>query len=280
LSEPRPLLDIDDIDVYFGKRRSKRQVIRSAAFHVAAGEIVGLIGESGSGKSTIARAVLGLADVSRGHIHIGGEEVTRFSASQWRDFRRRGVVQYVFQDPSRSLDADLTIADSIAEPLRIRGGLSRAEIDAAVRAFAAKVLLDEALLPRFPGEISGGQRQRASIARALITQPRLIILDEPVTALDAANRVQVLASLIALRSEDVGLLYISHDLGSVAGITDRTAVLYQGSVVESDETSELVNNPQHPYTRLLVGSAPTLSGPPLDRRQRSELRAELELLSA
>lgn len=280
MSEAQRLLDIDGIDVHFGKRRSKRHVIRSAGFRVGAGEIVGLIGESGSGKSTIARAVLGLAEVARGDIHIGGENVTRFSASQWRAFRRRGVVQYVFQDPSRSLDADISIFDSIAEPLRIRGGSSRADIAETVREFATKVRLDEALLSRFPDELSGGQRQRASIARALITRPRLIILDEPVTALDAANRVQVLSSLTALRTQDVGLLYISHDLGSVAGITDRTVVLYQGSVVESGATSEIVNNPQHPYTRLLVGSAPTLSGLPLDRHERRELRAELELLSA
>lgn len=280
MSEIQPLLEIDGIDVFYGKRRTKRQVVRSAGLRVGAGEIVGLIGESGSGKSTIARAVLGLVDVAGGRVHIGGEEVTKFSRSQWRAFRRRGVVQYVFQDPLRSLDADLPIIDSISEPLRIRGGMSRANISEAVLTFAARVKLDEALLSRYPGELSGGQRQRASIARALITRPRLIILDEPVTALDAANRVQVLASLTALRSDDVGLLYISHDLGSVAGITDRTAVLYQGSVVESSETSELVNNPQHAYTRLLVGSAPTLSGPPLDRRQRGELRAELELLSA
>jgi peptide/nickel transport system ATP-binding protein len=185
------------------------------------------------------------------------------------------VVQYVFQDPLRSLDADMLIADSIAEPLRIRGGLSRAGIADAVQRYAARVNLDEALLTRFPGEISGGQRQRAAIARALITQPRLLILDEPVSALDAVNRVQVLASLTSLRSEGVGLLYISHDLGSVAGITDRTVVLYQGAVVESGATRQLVTSPRHPYTRLLVGSAPTLSGLPLDRRQRDELRAEL-----
>lgn len=280
MSSSQALLDIDDIDVHFGKLRNKRQVIRSAGFRVNAGEIVGLIGESGSGKSTIARAVVGLVDVSAGHIRVAGEDVTEFSGSQWRSFRRRGVVQYVFQDPLRSLDSDMLIADSIAEPLRIRGGLSRASVADAVRTYAAKVQLDEELLSRFPGEISGGQRQRAAIARALITRPRLIILDEPVSALDAANRVQVLDTLTALRSDDVGLVYISHDLGSVAGITDRTVVLYEGAVVESDVTSELVNNPQHPYTRLLVGSAPTLSGTPLDRRQRSELRAELELLSA
>jgi ABC-type glutathione transport system ATPase component len=271
----RSFLDIQDIDVHYGKRRGKRHIIRSAGLRVGTGEIVGLVGESGSGKSTIARAVLGLVGVSAGHIRIGDEDVTTFSSSQWRAFRRRGVVQYVFQDPLRSLDADMLISDSIAEPLRIRGGLSRAGIAQAVRTFAARVNLDEALLTRFPGEISGGQRQRAAIARALITQPRLLILDEPVSALDAVNRVQVLASLTDLRSAGVGLLYISHDLGSVAGITDRTVVLYQGAVVESGVTREVVNHPRHPYTRLLVGSAPTLSGMPLDRRQRNELRAEL-----
>jgi ABC-type glutathione transport system ATPase component len=275
LSEVQPFLDIDDIDVHYGKRRSKRHVIQSAGFEVGTGEIVGLIGESGSGKSTIARAVLGLVGVSRGRIRVGDDDVTKFSASRWRAFRRRGVVQYVFQDPLRSLDADTLIADSIAEPLRIRGGLSRAGIAGAVRTYAAKVNLDEALLTRFPGEISGGQRQRAAIARALITQPRLLILDEPVSALDAVNRVHVLATLTSLRSEGVGLLYISHDLGSIAGITDRTVVLYEGAVVESGVTRQLVTHPQHPYTRLLVGSAPTLSGTSLDRRQRDELRVEL-----
>jgi len=278
LSEAHALLDVENIDVHYGRRRSKKEIIRSAGFQVGAGEIVGLIGESGSGKSTIARAVLGLVGVHHGHIRVSGQDVTTFSGSQWRDFRRRGVVQYVFQDPLRSLDGDLLIFDSIAEPLRIRGGASRSAVAETVRTYAEKVNLDEPLLQRYPGELSGGQRQRAAMARALITQPRLIILDEPVSALDAASRVQVLDSLLALRSDDVGLLYISHDLGSVAGITDRTVVLYQGSVVESGLTSALVRNPQHPYTRLLVGSAPTLSGTPLDRGQRSALRAELELL--
>jgi ABC-type microcin C transport system duplicated ATPase subunit YejF len=276
LSEVQPFLDIDDIDVHYGKRRSKRHVIQSASFAVGTGEIVGLIGESGSGKSTIARAVLGLVGVSRGHIRVGGEDLTEFSAARWRAFRRRGVVQYVFQDPLRSLDPDQLIADSIAEPLRIRGGLSRAGIAEAVRTYAARANLDEALLTRFPGEISGGQRQRAALARALIMQPRLLILDEPVSALDAVNRVQVLATLTSLRAEGVGLLYISHDLGSVAGIADRTVVLYEGAVVESGVTRQVVTDPQHPYTRLLVGSAPTLAGLPLDRRQRDELRAELQ----
>jgi ABC-type glutathione transport system ATPase component len=269
------LLDIDAIDVHYGRRRNRRQVLSAVTLAIRAGEILGLIGESGSGKTTVARAVLGLAPVTAGRITVGGEEVTKFGGSQWRGFRLRGVAQYVFQDPLRSLDADAAIGDSIAEPLRITRFGSGAEIEQRVKEYAAKVLLDEALLTRFPGEISGGQRQRAAVARALVTGPRLLILDEPVSALDAASRVQVLAGFAGLRREGIAQLYISHDLGSVAGICDRTAVLYQGKIVESGPTAEIVNNPQHPYTRLLVGTAPTLRGTPIDREARAQLRAEL-----
>lgn len=278
MPETPPLLNVEKVHVAFGKRRGRKQVIEAVDLQVHAGEIVGLIGESGSGKTTIARAVLGLAHAAGGRISIAGEDVTGFSASQWRDFRRRGVVQYVFQDPLRSLDPDVLIGDSISEPLRIRGGLSKDQIKAAVLAQAAEVRFDEHLLRRYPAEISGGQRQRAAIARALITQPKLIILDEPVSALDAATRVQVLEMLLSLRSDSVGLLYISHDIGSVIGITDRTYVLYRGMVVEHGETRALATTPDHVYTRLLIGSTPTLSGKALDREQRRELRDELESL--
>jgi ABC-type glutathione transport system ATPase component len=279
LPDTSPLLNVENVDVAFGKRRARKNVIDSVDLQVRAGEIVGLIGESGSGKTTIARAVLGLAPVAGGQIRVAGEEVTDFSGSQWRDFRRRGVVQYVFQDPLRSLDPDVLIGDSISEPLRIRGGVSKDEIRAAVCAQAAEVRLDEQLLNRFPAEISGGQRQRAAIARALISQPKLIILDEPVSALDAATRVQVLEMLLSLRSDSVGLLYISHDIGSVIGITDRTYVLYRGKVVEHGATTTLGAAPKHLYTRLLIGSTPTLTGKALDSAERRELRAELETLA-
>jgi len=275
LSDTVPLLDIGAIDVHYGKRRNKRQVLSSVSLQVRAGEIVGLIGESGSGKSTVARAIIGLAQVTAGQITVAGNEVTKFRSNQWRSFRRRGFVQYVFQDPLRSLDGDQLIGDSIAEPLRITRAGSRAEIDQRVKEYAAKVRLDEELLSRFPAEISGGQRQRAAVARALVTEPKLLILDEPVSALDAANRVQVLGGFAGLRSDGIAMLYISHDLGSVAGICDRTAVLYQGQIVEYGPTAEIVKNPQHPYTRLLVGSAPTLRGTPIDRKVRAQLRAEL-----
>ena len=280
MSEINSLLTVETIDVAFGKRRARKLVVDSVNLRVQPGEIVGLIGESGSGKSTIARAVLGLAPVAKGQIHVAGEEVTGFSGSQWRDFRRRGVVQYVFQDPLRSLNPDLLIGDSISEPLRIRGGPSKDGIRAAVQGQAAQVRLDEELLSRYPGEVSGGQRQRAAIARALISQPKLIILDEPVSALDAATRVQVLDMLVRLRSETVGLLYISHDIGSVAGITDRTYVLHRGRVVEQGVTRTVATAPEHPYTRLLIGSVPTLTGESLDAAQRRELRDEVDALAA
>jgi ABC-type glutathione transport system ATPase component len=269
------LLDVRAVDVHYGKRRNKRQVLSAVSLQVRAGEIVGLIGESGSGKSTVARAIIGLAPVTAGQITVAGNAVTKFRRNQWRSFRRGGFVQYVFQDPLRSLDADVLVADSIAEPLRITRAGSRAEIEQRVNEYAARARLDQELLSRFPAEISGGQRQRAAVARALVTEPKLLILDEPVSALDAANRVQVLGSFAGLRSEGIAMLYISHDLGSVAGICDRTAVLYQGRIVESGPTTEIVNNPRHPYTRLLVGSAPTLHGTPIDRKARAQFRAEL-----
>ena len=275
MSDDAPLLDVGAIDVHYGKRRNKRQVLSAVSLQVRAGEIVGLIGESGSGKSTVARAIIGLAPVTGGQITVAGNEVTQFRRNQWRSFRRGGFVQYVFQDPLRSLDADVLVVDSIAEPLRITRAGSRAEIEQRVKEYAARVRLDEELLSRFPAEISGGQRQRAAVARALVTEPKLLILDEPVSALDAANRVQVLGSFAGLRSDGIAMLYISHDLGSVAGICDRTAVLYQGRIVEYGPTTEIVRNPQHPYTRLLVGSAPTLHGTPVERKTRDQLRAEL-----
>ncbi len=272
-----PLLEVEGLEVHLGVRRSRTQVLHGIDLRVDAGEIVGLIGESGSGKSTVARAVLGLAEPGAGTVRVQGEDLIAQSRAQRRAFRRRGVVSYVFQDPLRSLDGDVSVGDSIAEPLRIRGGLSRAEVAERVRRFAGRARLDVELLERFPAELSGGQRQRAAIARALVTEPRLVLLDEPVSALDAANRVAIIDGLTALRDEGIGMLYISHDLGSVAGVTDRTVVLRLGTVVESGPTRSVVTAPQHPYTQLLVGSAPTLAGESLTRQQRDDLRARVSL---
>jgi ABC-type glutathione transport system ATPase component len=262
-----PVLSVSGLDVRYGRRHA----LRGATLSVAPGETVGLIGETGSGKTTLARAALGLVRPSRGRIVVAGEDVSAYSARQWRTLRRRGVLQYVFQDPLRSLDPDLTIEESLIEPLLIQGR-SRREAGLRVRTYLARVHLDEELLNRLPGQVSGGQRQRIAVARALITEPRLVILDEPVSALDSANRVQALELLKGLRDSGVALVFISHDLGSVAGVADRIAVLYQGEIVEDQAAREVVNAPRHPYTRLLVGSAPTLTATPVDRAQREALR--------
>jgi ABC-type glutathione transport system ATPase component len=273
-----PVLQVSDLDVFYGTRRHRRQALDRVSLEVRRGETVGLIGETGSGKSTLARTVLGLVPAAAGQIRIDGEEVTGYSHRQWRTLRRRGVIQYVFQDPLRSLDPDVTIEDSLIEPLLIQG-VGRSEALGRVRPLLQRVHLDTELLARLPGELSGGQRQRIAVARALVTEPDLIILDEPVSALDSANRVEVLEVLKELRATGVALVFISHDLGSVAGVADRVAVMYQGRLVETGPTRAVITAPQHVYTRLLIGSAPTLHSAAADRADRAEraaLRAALQ----
>ncbi|MFD1276836.1 ABC transporter ATP-binding protein [Streptomyces kaempferi] len=273
-THPDAVLEVTGLDVHYGLRRRRRRALHGLSLSVAPGETVGVIGETGSGKSTFARTVLGLVRASAGRIVIGGEDVSAYGPRQWRGLRRRGVVQYVFQDPLRSLDPDLTIEESLVEPLLVQG-VERAEAVGRARTFLARVRLSEELLDRLPGELSGGQRQRVAVARALVTEPRLVILDEPVSALDSANRVQVLQILKELRAHGVALVFISHDLGSVAGIADRIAVLYQGELVEVGAARDVITHPRHDYTRLLVSSAPTLRSASADRAERDALRALL-----
>jgi ABC-type glutathione transport system ATPase component len=270
----RAVLEVEDLEVHYGLGRRRRRILDGVSVSVSSGEAVGVIGETGSGKSTLARAVLGLVPFSRGRVVIDGQDVSEATARQWRDLRRRGVLQYVFQDSLRSLDPDLTVAQSIVEPLLIQG-VSSTEADARARAFLDRVHLDADLLGRLPGELSGGERQRVAVARALVTDPKLILLDEPVSALDSANRVQVLEILKGLRQAGVALVFISHDLGSVAGLTDRIAVLYQGELVEVGPSRSVINAPQHAYTRLLIDSAPTLRSAAAKRSERESLRALL-----
>jgi ABC-type glutathione transport system ATPase component len=268
------LLEVRNLDVTYGHGATRNHALRSATFTMAAGESVGVIGETGSGKSTLARAILGLVKPAAGDISVDGRSLTGLKARQWREFRRAGAVQYVFQDPLRSLDPDVSVESTLGEPLLLRGGTSRTDCGIAVRAQLAHMNLDEDLLDRYPGELSGGQRQRVAIARALIVQPRLLILDEPVSALDSANRVQVLQLLGRNRPPEVGMLFISHDLGSVAGVTDRVIVLYRGEIVEIGPTAQVINDPQHAYTRRLVGSAPTLVTGSTDRDDRAAARRQ------
>jgi peptide/nickel transport system ATP-binding protein len=223
------------------------------------GEILGLIGETGSGKTTVLRSILGLVAPKAGSIRLERDEIGALRGQALRDFRRASRLQYVFQDSLRSLDPDLTICNSIGEGLDIRGGIKAAEREARVHEALAAVGLDPALSKRLPRHLSGGQRQRAAIARALVLQPLMLLLDEPVSALDAASRVRVLELLGRLAHEQgISQIFISHDLGSVAGIADKVAVLYRGRVVEAGPTREVLSRPSHPYTRKLIEAVPAL----------------------
>ncbi len=248
-------------------------VLHDVDLRLAPGESVGLIGETGSGKTTIARTLLGLTKVLGGEVSVGGHDLARLRGRALRTFRRDGVVQYVFQDPLRSLDPDIPVGDSVAEGLDVRGRLDRQVRAARIAEILHAVGLDPDLATRLPGDLSGGQRQRIAIARALILEPRLLILDEPVSALDAANRVHVLDLLrLSAAERSFAQLFISHDLGSVAGVTDRVVVVYRGRIVEDGPTHQVIADPQHPYTRLLIESAPTLDAAGADRDRRAQLR--------
>ncbi|CAM3606601.1 ABC transporter ATP-binding protein [Occultella aeris] len=259
-------------------RLGRREILHGVDLSVRSGEIVGLIGETGSGKTTFARAALGLVPTTDGSITVGREatQVTGLHGSRLRAFRRTGAVQYVFQDPLRSLDPDLTVGRSVAQGLVLRGGLGAAQIETGVSEALHAVGLEPDLTGRTPGQLSGGQRQRVAIARALAVSPQVLICDEPVSALDAAHRNHVLQLLNGLRRDrDLGLLLISHDLGSVAAVSDRVAVLYRGSIVEEGPTAQVLAHPEHPYTRMLLASAASLHAGDAGAAQRQALRREV-----
>lgn len=265
LPDPAALLEIDGLVAGYGERHTP-PVLDGVGLTVRPGEILGLIGETGSGKTTLARAVVGLVPARAGRVAFAGTELTGLGGRALRAFRRRGEVQYVFQDPLRALDPDLTAAESVAEPLAASGvGDRAARVARAERALHA-VGLEPAHGDRLPGGLSGGQRQRVLLARALVTEPRLLICDEPVSALDAANRNHVLRLLLNLRDESgIAALVITHDLHSLSGVADRVAVLHEGRLVEQGPVREVLDAPQHPYTRRLLAAAPrlhTLGTPP------------------
>lgn len=267
-----PLLKVHDVNVHYGRGPKRKQVLFNTSIDVRAGEIVGLVGETGSGKTTLARAILGLVKTSSGSIELNGMAINQVDRKQLQLLRQAGEISYVFQDPLRSLDSDRTIAESVYEPLQIRGGYTRSQLRDYVVELLTRVDIGEWALDLYPHEVSGGQRQRVALARALITNPKLLILDEPVSALDAPNRTRILEILRSLRESGVAMIFISHDLGSVAGLTDRTVVLYRGEIKEQGPTEKILNSPQHPYTQLLIGSAPKMFGSPLSATQRQELR--------
>jgi oligopeptide/dipeptide ABC transporter ATP-binding protein len=263
-----PVLDVQSVDVVLGRGWRAAQILSGVDLKIWPGEIVGLVGETGSGKTTLARTVAGLVDPVRGQVTFDGIPISALRRGARRAQRRTGHLQLVFQDPLRSLDPDLTVADIVGEGLRIRGEAG-AEIRRRVTAALELVGLDGSVLSRTPGQISGGQRQRVSIARALAPDPRLLICDEPVSALDASSRNYVLRLLDKLRTElRLPIVIISHDLSSLAGIADRIVVLYRGRIVEDGPVGQVFTDPRHPYTALLMASAPSIRQDlPLSPRQ-------------
>jgi ABC-type glutathione transport system ATPase component len=252
-----PLLVLDQVEVAYpqkGWRRPPVEVLHGISLDVRSGETVGLVGESGSGKTTLGRAVLGLAPVTGGAIRFQGRTISGLGKADRRALSKD--LQVVFQDPYTSLNPAMTVNDILTEPL-IVAGASRADADRRVRQ-----LLDEVHLPadagqRLPREFSGGQRQRIAIARALSRDPKVIICDEPVSALDLSTQARVLDLFIEIQQRTgVAYLFITHDLSVVRHISHRVAVMYRGELVETGDAAAVTTDPQHDYTRTLLLAAP------------------------
>ncbi len=274
-----PVLEVAGLVKHFPVLRG---VLRRAVAHVKAvdgvsfsiqpGETLCLVGESGCGKSTVARLILRLVEPTSGSITIGGTDVTKLSESEMRPHRRR--VQMVFQDPYASLNPRMASGDIVAEPLENYSSLSGAERRERVTKLFERVGLRADALNRYPFEFSGGQRQRLGIARALALQPELIVADEPVSALDVSVQAQVLNLLMDLQEEfGLAYLFVSHDLGVVEHIGHRIAVMYLGKVVELADKQTLFREPQHPYSQALIAAAPIPN--PRARRERMVIEGDV-----
>jgi oligopeptide transport system ATP-binding protein len=257
-----PALVLDNVRVQFRVRAGwfaaphLLRAVDGVSLELAAGEAVGVVGESGSGKSTLARAALQLIRPESGRVVWLGRPVDGLSQSELKPLRRD--MQIIFQDPLASLDPRMTAGEIVAEPLQVhRRDLDRVAIDAAVLETFARVRLDPTLITRYPHELSGGQCQRIGIARAMVLQPRLLICDEPVSALDVTVQEQILRLLADLKRESgLAILFISHNLAVVRQLCERILVLYLGRMIELAPTTALYSQPLHPYTRELLESAP------------------------
>ncbi|WP_119390841.1 ABC transporter ATP-binding protein [Taklimakanibacter lacteus] len=260
------LLIVDNIVKHYaaGERRIL-QAVNGVSFTLAANRTLGIVGESGCGKSTTAKLALGLVPASSGRISFAGREISALRDARWRSLRRS--MQMVYQDPLAALDRRLTVGEQVIEPLTIH----RLEANHAARrekalALFASVGLRSDLFTRYPHELSGGQRQRVVLARALILEPRLLICDEPISALDVSVGAQVINLLQDLKAQTgMAYLFISHDLKMVRQIADEVAVMYLGRIVEQGESEEIFRNPAHPYTEALISAIPSIRRRSRDR---------------
>lgn len=268
-----PLLEVRDLAVHFRKETglfSPPRILRAVdgvSFQIFPGETLGLVGESGCGKSTTARAILRLVEPTSGAIHLEGERIDNLSKGQLFPLRRK--MQMIFQDPFASLNPRMSAASIIREPMDIFGLHSRGERPLEVLRLMELVGLSPQQMHKYPHEFSGGQRQRIGIARALAADPQLIVCDEPVSALDVSIQAQVVNLLVELQDRlGLAYLFISHDLSVVRHLSQRIGVMYLGRLVELTTSENLYNNPKHPYTQALFSSIP-IADPKLERARRS-----------
>jgi oligopeptide/dipeptide ABC transporter ATP-binding protein len=263
------LLEVHDLVKHFPLRGSPLSALRPGAprrvvhavdgvsFGIEPGETLGLVGESGCGKTTTGRLVLRAIDPTSGRIVFGGQDITALAASRLVAFRRR--VQIVFQDPYSSLNPRMTVGRMVAEPIRVHRVAEGAEVEARVRTLLDMVGLSPEYAQRYPHELSGGQRQRVGIARALAAGPELVVADEAVSALDVSVRAQILNLLVELRDRlGLAYLFVSHDLGVIRFVSHRVAVMYLGKLVEVAPTGLLFKQPLHPYTQALLAAIPAV----------------------
>ena len=273
------LLKVEDLKVhfpikggFFGRTLDYVRAVDGVSFELQPGETYGIVGESGSGKSTTGKAIIHLTKATDGSIHFNNKDLTKLSRSELREQRKD--IQMIFQDPYSSLNPKKRVLDIIAEPLRNFEKLSPDEERRTVQEYLSIVGLNPESVYKYPHEFSGGQRQRIGIARALTLKPKLIIADEPVSALDVSVQAQVLNFLQDLQAE-LGLtyLFISHDLGVIRHMCDRIGVMYRGRIVEEATSAEIYNNPQHIYTKRLISAIPDIR--PENREQQRKLRREV-----
>ena len=257
-----PILDIRDLKMHFPVKGGvlSRQVaavkaVDGVSLTVGHGETLGLVGESGCGKSTLGKSIVRLTNPTAGSIHFEGTDITHMSQAKLRPIRRN--IQMVFQDPAESLNSRLSVGQIIAEPLEVQRIGTRATRKEMVEELLEKVGMPKSAAQRFSFEFSGGQRQRIGIARALALKPDLIVLDEPVSALDVSVQSQVLNLLLELQEEmNLAYLFIAHDLAVVKHISDRVAVMYLGKIVELADADVIYKNPKHAYTKALISAIP------------------------
>ena len=250
------------------------RAVDSVSLEVRAGETLGVVGESGCGKSTLGRCLVRLTDITSGTVTFGGRDISRLSRRQLRPVRKE--LQLVFQDPYASLSPRRRVGDIIGEPLEIHGYGDRRSRERRVRELLHLVGLDASHADRFPHEFSGGQRQRVGIARALAMEPRVIVADEPVSALDVSIQAQVLNLFADLQDElDLTYVFIAHDLGVVRHVSTRIAVMYLGQIVELADAESLYEQPAHPYTKALLSAAPEVAAETAMPRERILLTGDV-----